>query len=152
MYEKIIAEHPDQLEVRKKLASVYQVLGQQEKVIETLRKVIQINPRDVLTNKLLAEVYRERQDPDNAAHYLHQALKISKGSASEYLDLAQIILSARRPEDAVPALERAAYYYPEDPRITFLLAISRTGAKQYEASLSAFERTVCWARRRNRDY
>lgn len=142
LYEKIIADHPDQLNVRKKLASVYQVLGQQDKVVETLRTVLQIDPRDVLTNKLLAEVYRERKDWDNAAHYLQQALKISKGSESEYLDLAQLLLSARRPEDGVPVLERATYYYPEDPRLTFLLAISRTGAKQYEASLGAFEKTV----------
>ncbi|NOY00863.1 MAG: tetratricopeptide repeat protein [Verrucomicrobia bacterium] len=142
LYEKIVSAHPDQLDVRKKLASVYQVLGQQDKVIETLRTVLRIDPRDVLTNKLLAEVYRERKDWDNAARYLQQALKISKGSESEYLDLAQLLLAARRPADGVPLLERATYYYPKDPRLTFLLAISHTGAKQYDASLSAFEKTI----------
>ncbi len=142
LYEKIVSDHPDKLDVRKKLAAVYQVLGQQDKVIETLRTVIRIDPRDVLTNKLLTEVYRERKDWDNAAHYLQQALKISKGSESEYLDLAQLLLAARRPADGVPVLERATYYYPKDPRLTFLLAISHTGAKQYDASLDAFERTV----------
>jgi len=142
LYEKIITEHPDQLQVRKKLASVYQVLGQQEKVIETLRTVIQIDPRDAKTNRLLAEIYRERKDPDNAARYLQQALKISKGSESEYLYLARLLHAARRPEDAVPVLERAAFYYPEEPEIAFLLAVSRSQAKQYEAALTAFERTI----------
>lgn len=142
LYEKIILEHPEKLAVRKKLASVYQVLGQQEKVIETLRSVIQIDPRDAQTNRLLAEVYRQREDPVNAAHYLQQALKISKGSESEYMDLAQLLLSARRPEEAVPVLERAAYYYPEEPFVAFLLAVSRSRAKQYEASLPAFEQAI----------
>jgi len=142
LYEKIIAEHPDQLQVRKKLASVYQVLDQQDKMIETLRTVIQIDPRDAKTNRDLAEIYRKREDPDNAAHYLQQALKISKGSESEYLYLARLLHAARRPEDAVPVLERAAFYYPEEPEITFLLAVSRSRAKQYEAALTAFERTI----------
>lgn len=146
LYEKIILEHPDQLNLRKKLASVYRVLGQKEKVIEILRRVLQIDPRDAQTNRLLAEIYRERKDPVNAAHHLQQALKISKGSESEYMDLAQLLLSARRPEEAVPVLERAAYYYPEEPFVVFLLAVSRSRAKQYEASLPSFERTILLAK------
>lgn len=142
LYEKIIAEHPERLEVRKRLAAVYQVLGLDDKMIETLGKVLQIDPRDVDTNKLLAEIYRQRKDPANAAHFLQQALKISKGSEDEYINLAGMLLTAGHPEDAVLALERAAYYYPEEPGIVFLLAISRTGAKQYEAALDAFERTI----------
>lgn len=142
LYEKIISEHPEELDVRKKLAAVYQVLGQQDQVIETLRNVIQIDPRDVATYKWLTEIYKKREDPGNAAYYLQQALKISKGSESEYLELAQLLLSARRPEDAVPVLERAAYYYPEEPFVAFLLAVSRSRAKLYEASLPAFERAI----------
>jgi tetratricopeptide (TPR) repeat protein len=142
LYEKIIAEHPDRQEVRKSLAAVYQALGLEDKMIETLGKILQIDPRDVDTNKLLAEIYRQRKDPTNAAHFLQQALKISKGSESEYIYLAEMLLTAGHPEDAVLALERAAYYYPEEPGIVFLLAISRTGAKQYEAALDAFEQTI----------
>ncbi|MFK5920612.1 MAG: tetratricopeptide repeat protein [Verrucomicrobiota bacterium] len=142
LYEEIILEHPERLDLRKKLASVYQVLGQQEKVIEILRDVVQIDPRDAQTNRLLAEVYRARKDPVNAAHFLQQALKISKGSESEYMDLAQLLLSARKPEEAVPVLERAAYYYPEEPFVAFLLAVARSRAEQYEDSLSAFERAI----------
>lgn len=142
LYEKIIVEHPDRLDVRKRLAAVYQVLGQDDKMIETLGKVLQIDPRDVGTNKLLAEIYRQRKDPVKAAHFLQQALKISKGSESEYIYLAEMLLTAGHPEDAVLALERAAYYYPEEPGLAFLLAISRTGAKQYGEALDAFERTI----------
>lgn len=142
LYEKIILEHPDRLDLQKKLASVYQALGQQEKVLEILRNVVQIDPRDAQTNRLLAEVYRAREDPVNAAHFLQQALKISKGSESEYMDLAQLLLAARKPEEAVPVLERAAYYYPEEPFVAFLLAVSRSRAKQYKASLTAFKRAI----------
>ena len=142
LYLELIEEHPDRLDIRQNLAKVYGALQNEDKVIETLRGIVQINPQDAETHRELGRIFLGREDVENAILHYRQALGITKGSVAEFVGLANLLISVKRVEEAIRLLDRGIYLYPSDPRLPGLLAVAHSGAENWEKAVPWFEKTI----------
>ena len=58
--DRVIAANPDRLDVREKLARVYGGMGEDEKVLETLKEIVEIDPQNVQTLKQISGIYLQK--------------------------------------------------------------------------------------------
>jgi len=146
-YTKVIAAQPDNLEVREKLARVYGGLGDDEKIVETLRGILEIDSQSSRTLKQIAGIHLRREEFKEAIPYLVRALAITKGSATEYSALGRMMIESREHETAVKFLANAAYLFPDSTEFPFLLTFAHSGMEQWPKAIEAFEKTVEMARK-----
>ncbi len=132
IFRSIIDRNTDRLDVRRKLARVYHAQGNIVAYIDTLKKIIKIDPKDVQTHQNLAKAYAGINDIPNSLKHRRSALRIGKGSSDDYLKLAddmiqqisKISIDEREAElkDIVSFIKEAAYRFPNRPE--FLLYIT----------------------------
>lgn len=146
-YTKVIAARPDNLEVREKLARVYGGLGDDEKIIETLQGILQIDSQSSRTLKQIAGIHLRREEFKEAIPYLVRALAITKGSATEYSALGRMMIESKEHGAAVDFLTDAAYLFPDSTEFPFLLTFAHSGMEQWPKAIAAFEKTVAMARK-----
>lgn len=141
LYEAILAKHPEELTVREKLARVYSLLGDQDKVLETLVELEQINPHRLETQKFIARIYQERKDFDNAIKHWQKAFKIERGEIMEYLEVGWMMMVGNHGQEAAELLERAQFHYPESLEISVMLSRAYNAARNYERAFESFKQT-----------
>jgi len=141
VYRQIIAAHPEELELREKLAAVYTLLGEEDKVLSTLLELERINPHRLETQKYIAQLYLKREDWNNAIKHYLKAFRISQGSPREYSIVAQMLRWENRAEEAISLLERARFHYPDEVELLVELAISHNAADDFATALKTFRET-----------
>lgn len=141
-YDKVIAANPDRLDVREKLARVYGGLGNEEKVIEILKEIVQIDPQNVRTLKQISGIYLQQGLYKEAIPYFKASLEVTKGSQEEYTALAQMMLEAGENQLAADFLEESSYLFPESPGFPFLASVALARVEAWKESLPFFEQTI----------
>ncbi len=159
IYLEIISDHPERLDVRRKLVAVLAAQSKQEEMIGALKGIVEIDPQDADTNRELGRIFAGRMDarrraaqlfrppaddPDliEAAKYFQQSLQASKGAANEYLLAGELFQWAEKPDDSISILEEGAYLYPESPRFPQAIADTYMSADRWEEAIKPLERTV----------
>ncbi len=141
-FRQAIGIEPDNLSLRRKLASVYEMAGDKEKQIETLEEMITISPRDVSLRRLVAEVYLKDERFDYAVRHMRAALSLEKGQEKAYINLAQLMLQKGLPvKDAVELLEDGIFHYPDSLQLQMLLTFAYPGAQRWDDAIMAFKIT-----------
>lgn len=146
IFQGLVKDFPEQLEVRQKLARVLGALGREDEVIATLKEIVAINPQNAEIHRELGRLYLGREDYQSAIGHFREAMKLTSGTAEEYDAIGRmIIFGAQMPEEAVAFLERGAYLHPEDPRLPFLLTFALSQLERYADALPWFEKTLALA-------
>ncbi|MEO0447123.1 MAG: tetratricopeptide repeat protein, partial [Verrucomicrobiota bacterium] len=139
VYEKVIAGHPEALEVREKLAAIFAALEDSEMVLATLLELEKINPHRQETQRRVAQIYLHRKQYSEAVDHYLKAFQIAKGSPQEYLNVAELLRFERRADEAVEMLKRARFHYPEEVELLIELAVSNIAADQFGIAFTLFQ-------------
>ncbi len=109
----MIEKQPDRLDLREKLAQVYGAKGDEEKVVQTLQEIVEIDPQNADVHKQIAGIFLRAERFKEAIPHLQTALSITKGSATEYGALGRMMIESEENEVAVKFLIDAAYLFPD---------------------------------------
>ncbi|MCB1233614.1 MAG: tetratricopeptide repeat protein [Verrucomicrobiae bacterium] len=138
----LVAANPDRLDLREKLARVYGALGKDDELVATLEEIVAINSQDAETHRQLGRLYYAKEDVENAIRHFQAVLKVTRGSPEEFLGLGQLMLNAKRSEEATNVLERGHYLYPADPQITYGLCIAVARQDKWPDAVHWYEKTA----------
>tara|TARA_R110002096_G_scaffold67332_10_gene163390 strand:- start:10085 stop:11986 length:1902 start_codon:yes stop_codon:yes gene_type:complete len=141
LYITIIKERPEELIVREKLARVYSLLGQEDKVLETLVELEQINPHRLETQQFLARIYYDKENWSNSIKHYLKAFKISRGQPLEYRIVSTMMLWENRADEAVDLLMRAQFHYPEDLQLQVEMGVALNASDRYDEAFDLFRET-----------
>ncbi len=155
LYISIIKERPEELIVREKLARVYRLLGEEDKVLETLIALERINPHRLETQRFLAQIYYQRGETaeregksaselghwaNSIKHYL-KAFRITRGQPFEYRLVSTMMLWEDRATEAIDLLKRGQFHYPDDLEIQVDMGRALNAADQYDKAFNLFRET-----------
>jgi len=99
-----------------KLAEFYEKQGLFRLAFEEYKSLYCMIPFETMFYERAARLLIKLQDFDQALHILHASLKVRESSFSLKW-IGQILLQQNRIEDALPYLERALQYLPEDNQL-----------------------------------
>jgi len=159
IFEDIIDKNPDRLDVRRKLVAVFVAQGNEEKAIDALKGIVEIDPQDADTNRELGRIYFARmsktaqaaglrepdpEDPDllESAQYFRRALRAGKGTAGEYIQTGKLYAWAEKIDQAIDVLEEGAYLFPESPQFPLEIAEIYMDAERWKDAVEPMNRTI----------
>ena len=141
-YETVIDSNPDQLVTREKLARVYAAMGEEDKLLETLLGIAEIDTQNATILRQIAAIYIQRRDYAVAVPYFQKALAIAKGTVDEYKAVAGVMIEERQSEAAIDFIKEAAYLFPESPDFPFLLTYPYSFEEQWGEAVKQFEKAL----------
>jgi predicted Zn-dependent protease len=108
-----------------------------------------VDPHDAGAEYVLGEIGRQEQDWSGAIEHFTRAVKFDPTFADAMIELGRTLISADRPAEAVPYLEKAVQLQPDNPSAHYQLAtayrrVGRTEDAQKETA--AFQETSTKAR------
>lgn len=139
IYQRVLQSRTDRLDLRKKLATVYKAQEKNAEYIQTLLDIIEINPADAQTHRSLAVAYREEGEFVKSVNHQRIALKIAKGSANDYLKVANSMKEAGMEPELIDFLEEAAYLFPERPEFHLMLTDIFASLERYKEAVEYFK-------------
>ena len=150
-WEEIIKRHPEALTARERLASVYQRLGDVDKMIEALTALVGIDPHRVATQRRLGQIFYERDDWANSIKHYMLAFRKEKGEAVEYMIVGHMMMWEDRSEEAVDLLQRGLFHYEDDVRIKIAYGMAHNAIDKHEEAFGIFKETEKLAQDQSRD-
>ena len=129
----------DRLDLRRKLATVYREKEDDKKYIETLLGIISVHPNDLKTHRDLASAYQKTGNFKESAKHQRIALKIGKGTAKDYMRVAEFMRSVGLEEETVEFLDEAAYLFPEEPQFLYLSTVVLGRMERHKEAVKRFE-------------
>ena len=142
-YQKIVQINPDQNAARETLARCYLNNNQRDKAIATLEELIKLNPVQGHAYSLLGGIYEDAGEFDKASQNYQQSLLISPNQQEGYWTTALMFLEhLKKPDKAAEVLADARRRFPDQPKFSYLLAVSLTGAKKYQEAMTVFEQAL----------
>lgn len=141
-YQVVIQHNPDQLVTREKLARVYAAMGEDDKLLETLLGIAEIDTQNATILRQIAGIYIQRKQYPEAVPYFQKALAIGKGTEDEYKAVAGVMIEERQSEAAIDFIKGAAYLFPESPDFPMLLTYPFAFEEKWDKAVEQFERAV----------
>ncbi len=112
--EKFIAEHPDHIEARQTLGTLYQYAERNEDYLRNLEEINRINPSPA-TLKALSDIYNFNAQYEKQAETLRKLIDIEQGARPEpFSDLATILAAQHRYADAILVLQELRKLHPQE--------------------------------------
>jgi tetratricopeptide (TPR) repeat protein len=106
-YEKARAAQPKNVDVLKGLAQAYVAQQNLEKIIQTYRDIVAVNPRDTYSILILANVLAKTGHEQEAITYYERVIDQRRGYINTYLLLGQLYEQIQRDRDALDLYKRA---------------------------------------------
>ncbi len=141
-YQTVIQHNPDQLVTREKLARVYAAMGEDDKLLETLLGIAEIDTQNATILRQIAGIYIQRKQYPDAVPYFQKALAIAKGTEEEYKAVAGVMIEERQSEAAIDFIKGAAYLFPESPDFPLLLTYPFAFEEKWDKAVEQFEKAV----------
>lgn len=111
---KAIDLEDDKPDIRLTLAKTYEINQQQDKAIEQLRYILEIDPNHVKTLYELTRQYLHQDDPDRT-EYLQRLTSVLPGNIVIKLELIDLFLKKDKADKALELLEDLQQQFPEFP-------------------------------------
>ena len=163
-YLKVVAapqtdKDPPLTSTRDKLARAFIVTQQREEAISVLEQMSKDNPLRFDTFELLGELYQQKgesekakgdlgkadEDFEKALHNFEHSLLLDASEPQNYVRLSLLLIESKKADKAVEIMQRARAKFPDVPRITVILAMSLSSAKQHTAAMTAFAEALAEA-------
>ncbi len=124
--------------LREKLARAFLLTEQSDEAIGLLESVAKDNPMRFETFKLLGDLYEQKGDASKALANYERSLKLNSNDPRAYVRLSEMLLRAKRTDEAVATMQTARASFPERPEIAFSLAATLSLAKQHTQAMTVF--------------
>lgn len=138
-------DHPRAL---RRLADLYEKLGQAKKAVAVLSKLASANPGDSLLMERLAKLYEQQSRWAEAAE-IWQRLLQNQGNdpqrGERYIRLAEVLTQAGKGKEALAAWEQATRLKPRNVKLWRTLAEVRKKAGDQAGSLDALKKASALA-------
>ncbi len=145
------SEDPALGNVREKLARSLIFTGQRDEAITVLEEIVKESPQRFDTYELLGELYEQKGDLDRALANFEHSLLLDASEPRNHMRLADLLLQAKKYDQAVKMIEKARTKFPDRPFITYGLALALSKAKRHEESLSIFAQAEADVEKRNEE-
>ena len=133
-----LATHPEDAEVRRRLAQIYERRGEPQQAIETYRSLLRAHPEDPVTNNNLAMLLLE-QDPAQALDYARAAARAAPDDPAVGDTLGQALLAKGEAQAAAQAFAKASLAAPKDPTIAYHQARALLAAGEHERARAVLQ-------------
>jgi tetratricopeptide (TPR) repeat protein len=127
---EVLTHNPGDNEALMRRADIALAQGQTASAIKDLRAVLHDRPNAVELMRALARAYRQNEEGDLAEQTLRAAVQISPSDFETRLDLAKILISSSKLEQAEPLLEQLAKEKPDSIPVQELLFRTATAQKR----------------------
>lgn len=105
--EKLVALEPDRArEYYQRMASYSAEMYQDDDAVRFAAKAVELSPDDAVGHRNLAEMYARRHDVERAIHEYQQAITKNDRLFPAYFELAELLVSQQRVEEADKLLRR----------------------------------------------
>ncbi len=150
IYQELIAEQTDRLDLRKNLSRVYEGLNDQDKVLETLEGIVTIDSQNGEAHQKIAQIYLKRDDRVSAVKHLRSVLRINKKGAEDYLSVAGLMvrtepgqdLDPKVREEAIKFLNESAYLFPDNPAFPYYTARQQRALEKWGDAVKSSEKVI----------
>jgi tetratricopeptide (TPR) repeat protein len=140
-YKKAVEMDPQQPGAHYKLGNAYWSISQWDPATQQFQAELANDPRSCASYYKLGDIILEQHgDPQAALDDVNKAVTICPDLTDARVDRAKALLRMERAQDAVPDLEAAERFSPDDANVHFLLAqayrsLGRTQQAQAEMQL-----------------
>jgi tetratricopeptide (TPR) repeat protein len=118
------AANPASLDLRVRLGILLFSARRDDEALAQFAALLDIHPDHALAHQSLAKFHRMRGDAALARHHAGERLRLRGGSADEYLEAAEALLTAGEVVPARILLEKASREHPDDPAVAARLAVA----------------------------
>lgn len=138
VYESLIRDYPDYPGLHFAYGRFLMDFNELDKAVVQLKEELRINPNHVLALLELAAT-RATENPAEAAQYAKRAVELSPRLPIGHYLLGQFYADSGNAEAALPELEIAKRYLPEEPKVYFALgkAYAQLGRREEAAKARA---------------
>ncbi len=138
IYSRLVKEYPDYPGLHFSYGRFLMDFNELDQAIVQLQAELRINPNHVLSLLELAAT-RATENPAEAAEYAKKAVALSPRLPIGHYLLGQFYADAGNAEAALPELEIARRYLPDEPKVYFALgkAYAKLGRKEEAAKARA---------------
>lgn len=105
--EACVEEVPGDVWARQVLAGAYQTYGRYDDALKLLSEAETLAPSDPTIPAAVASVRVQLRDPDKAEESIRRTLELQPDNSGAYLQLAQVALLRRQPEEALRLMDKA---------------------------------------------
>ncbi len=113
-FEKLTAQHPENLDARRAYAALLRQIGEEDRATKMFQDLVRINPQDLESHRALVKVAEKEKDAAALITHRSEILRWEGGSPQEWLELAQAMVKEQQVEQSVSLLKRARYAYPAE--------------------------------------
>ncbi|MCA9321833.1 MAG: tetratricopeptide repeat protein [Planctomycetes bacterium] len=113
---QVVQARPTDLRALEELASAHALIGERAQAIEVLDRALDLNPDRLHARYLRAVLWRDAR-PERAEPDLRRVLAAAPDHFDALLSLAQLLVSARRLDEARSVLQRLHRLAPDDARV-----------------------------------
>ncbi len=121
------------------LACIEQVVGRNQRAIETFLKVIDLNPEYAMTYARLGQLYLELDGLDEAARHLERYVALSPQDSLGYVGLARVALKRNDFAEALEYALQGLQYGSNDFQVHYTLARAYAGLGQDQRAQKHFD-------------
>lgn len=132
---------PELAAIPEKLARSYLALGQRENAVIVLKKSLEQNPGEPESYNLLGQIYAEDRKLEEAQKCFRDSLAVNDRQALTYLHLADVLLGLKKGDETISVLEQGRKKIPDEPRMTYSLALALGQMKKSKEALAAFDQS-----------
>lgn len=121
------------------LGNLYFSKGDLNGAFEGYEAALTLNPGCVVCLLRLATIATRQKDPEKALAYLIKAKRKQPDKAEILFEFGRACLELDLPDDAMPALQRAARLQPNNDSYAYVLASAHVSKKEYEVAGRLFQ-------------
>jgi tetratricopeptide (TPR) repeat protein len=139
-YEKAIALLPPNAALLKGVAQTYHGEGNDAKAVETLRKVVELDPADTDTKLLLASMLVQQGQADEGKALLESLPAGTVKDSAVYFNLAITFMNKKKPEDAAAYFTKAIELDPASADAYFYRGMAEFQTKKNAEAKADFKK------------
>ena len=139
-YEKALAVVPDNTALLRGVAQTYHGEGNQDKAIETLRRIQELEPGNTENQALLGSMLLEQGKLDEGRAMLDQLPAGAIKDPGVYLNLGILLINKKQPEQAITYFGKAIEIDPSNPDAFYYRGLANLSVKKNPEAKADFKK------------
>jgi len=124
-YEKKLIEwlaiSPENMEFNQLLADLYFTIGNHNKALSLLKKIIEIDPQNHVAIWQIGEIYLITWDFETAELLIEKAINIKPSNPKYYISLVDVLYNTNRKSEAINMMEKVVRLRPSNANYIYTL-------------------------------
>lgn len=139
LYEDFLRRHPDETEIRERLAQLYRSQGDIEKSEGEWKEVLNWNPESLRAHLALAQIAEVASDTHTAISHYEAVLDRDPGNLPLLLRVGELRYRNNEMTEALEAFSHAREIAPDSPSANFWMALLHEHEGEWEKAISYLE-------------